>query len=150
MRRPSCYLAGPISGLTYDGAQEWRDYVRQSLAPEIECYSPLRYEHHLKQHVVLEQAHDYHPLTSDRGIMTRDHYDCMTRDLVFVNLLGAGSRVSIGTVMEIAWAFAYRKPLVLAVESGSAHEHPMIREATGFRVGSLDEAINVTRAVLLP
>jgi hypothetical protein len=30
------------------------------------------------------------------------------------------------------------------------HDHPMIREAIGYRVTTIDEAISITLAVLLP
>ena len=65
------------------------------------------------------------------------------------DLLGA-ERVSIGTVMEIAFAHAYRKPVVAAMEKGNAHEHAMLCEAIGFRCATLEEAADVARAILLP
>ena len=144
------YLAGPISGLTYDGAQSWRKVVTDTLAPDITCYSPLRQKHYLRSEGTLEQSYTCHELSTDRGIMTRDHWDCMTSDVVFANLLGA-TRISIGTVMELAWAFAYRKPLIVVMEpENNAHEHPMIREALGYRVDSLERGVEIARALLLP
>ena len=41
------YLAGPICGLTYDGAQEWRDTFRKEIDPRIEAFSPLRGKEYL-------------------------------------------------------------------------------------------------------
>lgn len=53
--------------------------------------------------------------------------------------------------MEIAWAYQARIPVVAIMESeNNPHEHGMIREAIGFRVETVDEAINVVRAILLP
>ena len=150
MSKPKIYLAGAISGLTYDDAEAWRHGVASALSPDIECFSPLRNKQYLRSEGVLEQSYPHSAFSSDRGINTRDHWDCMTSDLIFVNLLGA-SRVSIGTVMEIAWAYAYRKPCVVVMEpSGNVHEHPMIREAIGFRVQTLEEGIVAARAILLP
>lgn len=152
MTRFKVYLAGAISGLAFDDAQDWRAYVRGALEPTgIDAYSPLRQKHFLENVGPIDPNGSYGvwPLSTDRGIMTRDHFDCQSSDLIFVNLLGA-TRVSIGTVMEIAWAFAYRKPLVMAMEDGNLHDHPMIREAIGYRVPTLDHAIAVTQAILLP
>ena len=42
------YLAGPISGLTYEGAQDWRDEFSASISAEIACFSPLRGKEYLK------------------------------------------------------------------------------------------------------
>ncbi len=49
--------------------------------------------------------------------------------------------------MEIAWADAARNPVVLAMESGNAHDHAMVREAAGFVVPTLDEALDVVVAL---
>lgn len=148
--KPKVYLAGPISGLTYGVAQSWRDYAQDRLSPDIAAFSPLRRKQYLSNRGIIEQSYEDAPLSTDRGINTRDHFDCKTSDLILCNLLDV-ERVSIGTVMEIAWAFAYRVPLVLAIaKSGSVHDHPMIRECTGFRTDELDHAIDMTKAILLP
>lgn len=156
MRRFKVYLAGPIAGLNYDDAQEWRSWVKSKLAPfGIDGYSPLRQKQYLKGVGKIEDVgkdcySSYTPLATDGAIMTRDHNDCQTADLIFCNLLGA-ERVSIGTVLEIGWAFAYRKPLIMLIEpSGNPHEHPMIREGIGFRYDNLLDAIDATKSILLP
>lgn len=147
--KPKVYLAGPISGLTYDEAEAWRFAAGQCLAPEIECFSPLRHKEFLHGRGVLEGSYTENPLATDRGIMTRDHWDVRTSDLVLCNLLGT-SRVSIGTVMETAWCHVYRKPLVMVIEPDSnIHDHPMVREAIDYRVATLSAAAAVIRAVLL-
>lgn len=146
---PKVYLAGPISGLTYAGGQEWRSNMKAILAPEIACFSPLRAKEYLRVRGVLEQSYAT-PLSSDRGIMTRDHNDCLTADLILVNLQACGSRVSQGTLMEIAWGFAYRKPVVAIMErKGNVHDHPMVREAIGFRTDDWEEAVHIVRSILL-
>lgn len=149
MNKYKVYLAGPIAGLTYDEGQDWRENVKDALAPDIECYSPLRNKEFLRTSGVIGTSAFTHPMATDRGIMTRDHFDCQTSDLIFCNLLGT-ARVTIGTVMEIAWAFAYRKPLVVVMEKGNnLHDHPMIREAIGYRTDNFVEATAITRAILL-
>lgn len=142
------YLAGPISGRTFVESERWREEFKLHFRnrTHVHCLSPLRAKLHLADKGVLEQSYD-HPLSSDRGIMTRDHNDCLTSDLIVCNLLGV-ERVSIGTVMECAWAHAYRKPLVLIIDEGNVHDHPMIREAAGFRVGSVEVAASVAMAIL--
>lgn len=149
------YMAGPISGLNYDGATSWRDYAKQRLEAggQIRALSPLRHQENLKTIERFSDAGDETErlndvMSSPRGLTTRDRRDTTVSDLLFVNLLGA-TKVSIGTVMEIAWADMLRKPIVIAMEkSGNPHEHAMINESIGFRVDSLDEAIRVSRAIL--
>lgn len=146
------YLAGPITGLTYDGATDWRDHANAELAEfGIKGLSPLRAKEYLRQVGALtgtgeEYAH-LGVLSLPRGVTTRDRYDATRCDALLVNLLGA-ERVSIGTVMEIAWADLCRIPIVVTIEeNGNPHEHMMIAEAIGFRVPTLDEAIRVIAAI---
>lgn len=137
------YLAGPITGLTLDQADDWRISAEEKLrARGMTPLSPLRAEKFLKDYGVLETSYlGATPMVTDRGIMTRDHWDVSRCDAVLFNLLGA-SRVSIGTMFELAWAYAYRKPVVVIMEpEDNPHEHSMVREATDYRVESLDVAI---------
>lgn len=143
------YLAGPISGLTYEGAQEWREKFAEDIDPRIECFSPLRGKAYLKMRGPLEGSYEEFPLSTGRGITTRDRFDCMGSDLVIFNLLGA-TRISIGTMIELGWADAQRNPAVLIMEKeGNPHDHPMVRNTTHFRVDNVKDAIALTEIILL-
>lgn len=147
------YLAGPITGLTYDGAEDWRAFAKEDLQRVgIKALSPLRAKDYLRQvagplsGTGEEYAH-LGVLSTPRGVMTRDRYDATRCDVLLVNLLGA-ERVSIGTIMEIAWADALRTPIVVAIEnSGNVHEHMMVNEAIGFRVPALEQALDIVKAI---
>lgn len=148
------YLAGPIAGLDYAGATDWRETAKESLNfCGITALSPMRAKQYLKD--VASFAADSNQyktlsvLSSNRGITTRDRFDCQSADVVLVNLLGA-TRVSIGTMLEVAWADAKRTPIVLVMEpEGNVHHHGMLLECAGFHCHSLDEALNVVKAILL-
>ena len=144
------YLAGPVTGLTFDESQGWRAYVRGVLATSgIKGYSPMRQKHFPHNAGGLTGSYP-NPMATSRGITTMDHFDVKTADLIFVNFLGA-KKLSAGTVMELGWAYAYRKPVVCAIDpDDTVHAHPMIDEAIGYRLPSLDAAIAVTQAILLP
>jgi nucleoside 2-deoxyribosyltransferase len=148
------YLAGPITGLSYAGATDWREAAKRALLPDIEALSPMRakeYLAHVGEFTSDGDAYEpYSVMSTNRGITTRDRWDATRCDVLLVNLLGARA-VSIGTVMEIAWADLVRKPIVIAMEpEGNPHEHGMVKEATGFRVPTLEAALHVVRAILLP
>jgi nucleoside 2-deoxyribosyltransferase len=149
------YMAGPISHVSFRNATDWRkDFseMMAEIAPHVTCASPLRSKEYLSglENIPVRASVNAQkrPLSTDRGIMTRDHWDCMSSDAIVANLLGT-ERVSIGTVMEIAWAYAYRKPLVLIMETeGNIHDHPLISEAAGFHVTTLQEAAKVCASIL--
>lgn len=157
------YLAGPITGCSFDGCVNWREVFSYKLPEGITGLSPMRGKEYLEG--VEEIATDYDDrevnslnrythlskvMSSSRGIFTRDFNDCRRADAIVVNLLGA-EKVSVGTVMEIAWARAFDKPVIAVMEpNGNIHDHPMINECVGFKVSSLDEAVDVVTMLLLP
>ena len=142
------YLAGPITGCTYGECTDWRKDFADSMPDVIECFSPMRFKKHLENAGPIEDNYPQHVLCSQRGIMSRDYFDCVRADIGVFNLLGA-TRVSIGTVMEMAWCYAKQIPTVVAMEKeGNLHEHSMLREAMSFRVESIEAAKEVVRAIL--
>jgi nucleoside 2-deoxyribosyltransferase len=149
--KPKLYLAGPIAGLDYEGCTDWRKVVTHSLFQKMECYSPMRGKSFLMGKGVLHGG-DYpdHVLSSKKGIMGRDFNDVKRADALLVNLLNPPA-VSIGTVMEIGWAYCMQKPVVMIMEkNGNIHDHLMVNECCTYRTDDLEEAIALCELLLLP
>lgn len=118
----------------------------------IVCYSPMRAKDYLaKLATISPTGQEYvsmSPLSTPRGVITRDRFDTQRVDLVIMNLLGA-TRVSIGSMIELGWADSVRTPIVVVMEpEGNPHEHMMVAELTGFRVTTLEEAKTICVAIL--
>ncbi len=143
------YCAGPIIGVTYNQSVDWREYVSSKLPPYIKAVSPMRGKNYLTHETSVKDSYENHPLSSQKGITCRDRMDVMRADMLLVNFLNA-TKVSIGSVMEIAWADMGRKPIVLVMKEDNIHAHSMIKEVSGFIVPNLDEAITIVTAVLSP
>jgi len=143
------YLAGPISGLDYKGATDWRNEAQYRLAQsDILGLSPMRAKEFLKDKGIIGSGDmgDEHGLSHPRGFVTRDRMDVATCDAVLMNLLGA-TRVSIGTMVEIGWADAYRKPVILIMEQNNPHEHGFVRQLTHYHVTTLDAGLDIAEAL---
>jgi nucleoside 2-deoxyribosyltransferase len=150
MRQHLVYLAGPITGLSFEGCVEWREWFIDQLPKEIVGLSPMRGKDYLEHEQDLKMDYAHIVLSSGRGITARDYNDCRRADLIVANMLGA-KKVSIGTVMEIAWAKAFNVPVVLVMEpKGNPHDHAMLTECVGFRTPTLEEALWLTKVILLP
>lgn len=155
MSKPLVYLAGGIANLTGAQVINWRLTAAQALyAYGIDSLDPMRAKRHrwTPDGKVSDNFHDYANagiFFTSKGIMTRDFNDVKRCDALLVNLLGA-EKPSLGTIMELAWAFSMQKPAVVAIEaSGNPHDnHPMIFEAMPFRVTTLDEAIDAVAVIL--
>lgn len=157
MGNPIVYLAGPIAGCTYGEAVDWRALAQYQLRERgVEALSPMRAKLALSDPGYVKQIsstfHEYKhlgPFYTAKGIMTRDHTDVLRADALLVNLLGT-HKPSLGTVIELAWAYAYRKPAVVVIEpAGNCHDnHPMIHETMNFRVETIDEGIDAVSIIL--
>jgi nucleoside 2-deoxyribosyltransferase len=140
------YTAGPITGCDYNGCTEWREWVKNNVDGQIATISPMRGKQFIKERS--GYGIGVSPLASVKGINTRDYFDVQRCDAVFVNFRGA-SKISIGTVMEIAWARAFNKPVVCVMEKNNIHNHSMLNYACGYIVETLEEGVMVLEALLL-
>lgn len=143
------YLAGPISGLDYNGCNSWREYALKQLEDlGISGISPMRYKNYLSEEKVISDEYNT-ALSCSRGLTTRDRFDSTRCDVFLANLLKA-KNVSIGTMIEYGWADLARKPIITVIEKkGNVHDHSIVRELTGFRVETLEEGLHIAKAILV-
>jgi hypothetical protein len=140
MPKKALFLAGPLTGVSYGNALDWRKYVESRLPDGVIAFSALRGKGHVTKELVLKDTYPEHLLSTPQGTITRDRYDVSRCDALFVNFLNS-DRVSIGTIMEMAWADAWRIPIILAMEERNVHDHGFVRQVAGFITRDLDEAI---------
>lgn len=152
--KPICYLAGGIAGLVGHDAVDWRHAAWLELKERgVETLDPMRAKTVLSGAAQISRNfHDYEhhgAFFTSQGIMARDFSDVKRCDALLVNLLGL-TKPSLGTIMELAWAYAMQKPAVVAIEpEGNPHDgHPMIHAAIPFRVHSLAEAVDAVAIIL--
>ena len=151
------YLAGSISGLTYEGATEgWREEFKRLLGeitpPMVKCYSPMRAEEHLiGKGPISPKAYTGDPWSVARSIVIRDRNDVRTCDVMVACFLESGGRISLGTGLEFGWADAWQKPIIMiAAEDDPHRQHPMLAPTAGYVTDNLQEAATLTRNILLP
>jgi len=156
--KPIVYLAGPISGLTWEEATKWRQDVAAQLGDlGITVRDPFRGKDFIKRKIKRQGGFDTealavhkkgeHPLVSGHGIVMRDLWDVASCDMLLVNFLGA-DRVSIGTVVEIATARAKGKYILVVMEDGNPHQHPFITELASMVLDDWDEALSLVPVIL--
>ena len=119
----------------------------EKIASDIAPLSPLRAKDYLTKETNISDSYENFPLSTEKAITTRDRFDVMNCDMLLVNFLGA-KKVSIGSVIELGWADAFRKPIVLVMEPDNIHKHAIVNEICGFKTQSLDEGIAMVNAVL--
>lgn len=148
------YLAGGITGMPIVDVLDWRTIATETLhSLGFEVRNPARESIELLSSVSVSlDFNDYKDkgvFFTSRAIMARDFNDVKNSNCLLVNLLGA-TRASLGTVMELGWAYAFQIPAVVCIEeSGNPHDHhPMLHEAMPFRVTTLGEGILAVKHIL--
>lgn len=134
------YLAGPISGLGYlevVTAYQKKTEKLQAMGYEVLCpmtgKSYLRNELEFKDH-----GQEAFPVSTNHAIFERDKWLVGNCDIVLADLTQAHERVSIGTVMELAWASLLGKHTLVVLPKTNIHHHAFILEAADivFETGS--------------
>lgn len=118
------YLAGAISGLSYDQATRWRQQVKECLSSEVYfVLDPMRNKEHLKSVPTITGSAGFDPLE----IYTQDIEDIDKSHALLVNLAGV---TGIGTPWEIGYAIAQGKEVILVADrDNSIRHHPFIQGA---------------------
>lgn len=137
------YLAGPITGGTDSSITSWREQIKKLVAKDIICLTPTR--------DVVDTSEDreltIEKIQHGKGIVTRDRMDVARSDLILANFLGA-NKISIGSVGEIFWADAFRKPILLVIEDNNPHFHLMVLELAVWRYDNLKDAVHKINTLL--
>lgn len=158
---PKVYLAGPITGLSYEEARHgWRPEFAGYLDRSIQPLSPMRQEGHLAEvKNIAAHGYEHNPLSSSRGIVAKDLLDIERCDLVVFNFLGS-TKVSVGSVWEMGYAKKCGKPIILIIEpkpskdviiiGPNPHDHLFVTETADFTCHGVQEAADITNALLRP
>lgn len=133
------YLAGSISGLTYEEANGWRtdpQFLAAIHAHGWEPVSPLEGLERLEGRGELDAWFE----GGDSSCKA------VWRDLTMIDCSSAviaklGPKASVGTLMEMGYAFRARKPIISVVNQHDwVHDHPFITELSRVVVRNLFEA----------
>ena len=142
------YMTGPIGGCSYDGATTWRKQFTEMLAGyNAKCLSPMRGKEYLAQETSIDDVEYDTASSCPKGVYTRDRWDSLRCDLMVANLADAEC-VSIGTMMEWAWADSQGTPIIMVMGGNNIHNHILVKGGPGFRVNTLREAAELAKAIL--
>ena len=147
------YLAGPITGLSYDEAVDRREELAQPLREakgvRIVPLSPMRGKKNLARQQVLKSGGYRSPTSTDAAIVARDYNDVQRCYIMVADLLGCTEK-SVGTCIEFGLCLAWRKFVVTIMEPGdeNPHSHGFIREISSVIVHTREQAIKVILDVI--
>ena len=137
------YLAGLISTHAPESLA-WRLKAEEALSGAAEVLTPLRGKENL-----FKETNDggvtSNVLTAS-DVILRDYRDIRRSDVILANLELFGSdRPLLGTIMELAWAWDYKIPVVAIARPVNIlmRTHPFISSAVSHYVHDLDAAVDI-------
>ena len=135
------YLAGLIS-TNHPQSLEWRDDAAFKLDSGwgIDSLSPLRG----KDMTTSKDGGLTCAEQSSKSIILRDYNDIVQADVMLANLnLWGSTRPLTGTIMELAWAWQMKMPVVAVCAKDDAlmRQHPFINECVSHYCETMEEAI---------
>jgi nucleoside 2-deoxyribosyltransferase len=122
------YLAGPINGCTDEECKDWRQVVKswckEHFGWDFTCIDPM--------------ARDYRGVEDAeyREIVDLDKRDILKADVLLVNYL----KPSVGTSMEVFYAWTIGKPIIVIAAEGTRIS-PWLRYHSTTIVNSFETAI---------
>ena len=126
------YLAHPISGLSYEEVMEYytetTQFLRARYGDQLTIMSPMIGKAHLRTEKELRAYGTDHPISTNHHIIERDRWMVKRADIVYVNLCNT-EEVSIGSMMELAWAHDNGVYSIVSMGEENVHRHAFVLEA---------------------
>lgn len=149
------YLCGPIAGLTYDEASDWRKSFEAEIATWpwlIKALSPLRYREELRLAGRL-QGMDPLPvkgtLNTPQGAALRDESDVRRCQFLFANFIGA-TKISQFSLAEIGMARGLRKTIIAVMEPDNIHHHRVMDHWLDYIEPDFESGLTLLKKIILP
>lgn len=142
MKARAIYLAHQISGSSYEAVNQYYTDTTQVLEgwgwdvlhPMV-GKGQLRTETKFKAH-----GYDNVPMAANHAIFERDKWMVTQADVVYAHLVGM-TTISIGMMMELAWASLLGKYTIVAMEPENIHQHAFVLEAADLILPSHEEVM---------
>lgn len=146
MKPKKVYLVGPVTGYKFEVVAKWRHDFIVNPPEGMVGIDPLRKRPDLATAGVIASEYPEHRLASKEGILAQNRFDVERSDGILANFTGA-TRLSLGSVIESAWAYLWRKPTVMVMEEeGNPHDHPWMRGCAQRVVSTIQEGIRELRS----
>lgn len=138
------YIAGSISGRSGEEVISYFGNTKALLTGMgFDVLSPMTGKGHFRNEIKFKTNGYGNPISTNHAIIERDRWMVSMADIVYCNLtMVTAPIVSIGSMMELAWAHHMGKHTVLAMQKGNIHQHAFVLEAADIIFETHDDAID--------
>jgi nucleoside 2-deoxyribosyltransferase len=130
--------------------REWRKEATKLLKDKFEVDDPTRFK--FDREVIKEadgNAEKMQKLVAEHQaeiLLPKSFQSVQKADIILANLaLDANDRPMVGSLMEIAWAYAMHKTIIAIKGTSYYSQHPMIKGAIHAWANDVEEGCNIIR-----
>lgn len=152
MSKLRVYLAGPIAGQT---GEKLLNSIAEKAAILTDIgylvYQPMVGKSHIIPHTETYKSNGYEQfaVATNHSIFARDKWMVTQADIIVADLSTSGDRVSIGTMMEIAWANLQGKLVIVVLPDGNIHNHLFVLEAATHIFKNMDQVYDYLKELAI-
>jgi nucleoside 2-deoxyribosyltransferase len=139
------YLAGIIDGKNIEKCKEWRTQIINHYTNwkntnqnygDVCFLNPINGENQISEDGLSSHI-------PSRAILDKDYNAIKKCDLFIVNMNVFGvNRPPIGTIMEIAFAYEFKKPIIMITQDEIYKKHPFVSNMISWYFNSVDDLLN--------
>lgn len=124
------YLAGSISGQSGEAVISYFQETSSRLdAMGFEVIHPMIGKGYFRNEIKFKaEGYTHKPMSTNHAIIERDRWMVTMCDILYCNLSMA-KIVSIGSMMELAWAHQLGKHSIVCMQPDNIHRHAFVLEA---------------------
>ncbi|MDD3434474.1 MAG: nucleoside 2-deoxyribosyltransferase [Candidatus Pacebacteria bacterium] len=142
------YIGGPISFKSFQEVAEYFNKYSKILSQYgFEVLHPMIAKGCLKDQNNLVPEGYQHPECTNHAIVERDNWMVAESDIVFFDFTQT-TKISIGSMFELAWAYQLRKYVVVVMQPENPHWHSFVLEAADIVFPTSSEAIAYLRKLI--
>jgi nucleoside 2-deoxyribosyltransferase len=141
------YLAGPVGGLTEAEAKGWREKITYELSVVgIKGVCPLRAEPPVNGKYDVKNSYNAEDENwgSARAIAAKNRFDVSNCGMTLAYM----PTLSVGTVVEMAWADRMGKSVILVATDPDIAQHPLLMACASWIVPTLEDAVDVITGMM--
>jgi len=122
------YVARSISGYSFEQVVSYYEMVIRDLKEWYEIFCPMTGKGFLRNELKFKAEGYGTSISTNHAIFERDKWMISQTDIILTDLMDT-DHVSIGCVMELAWASLLGKYTIVIMEKENIHNHAFILEA---------------------
>ena len=137
----SIYMAHPITGLQGKEVINYYSETKDFLSDiGYEVYCPMIAKGYMiSEKEFKSHGYDGNPIALNHAIKERDKWMVKSSKVLLLDLSGS-KNVSIGCVMELAWAEEFGNHTIVVMEKDNIHNHAFVLESADIVFDNIDDA----------